>query len=114
MSELNQIKEKYKGKKLIIPDYYSPQKEYYSVNDLDDFEMAKHYLGELVSHEASITEDGIAFLKDVYGFSNLSRTLFNEKWFEDEFKSFKEIEEWLGWLEKNTITTNPSDSAVIK
>lgn len=98
----DQIVEKYKNKKLIVPDYYSPKKEYYSVEDFVDFDWFKHYLGELVSHEASITRDGIGFLKEAYGFVELSATLFNDGWFRNEFKNVEELRDWFEWLEKNT------------
>lgn len=103
MNPSNHLNEKYQNKKLIIPDYYSPEKEFYSYNDLVDYDSFKHCLGELVSHEASITKDGVEFIKDYYGFDALSESLYKGGWFEQEFRTAKEIYDWLVWLEDNII-----------
>ncbi len=67
----NELKQKYKNKPLIVPDYASSKKENYSLDDFKDFEWLMYYLGEVNNHEASLQKAGIDFLKGVFGLRNL-------------------------------------------
>ena len=96
------LKNKFSGKKLIVPAYASRKKEFYSFEDLSPFGELSSILGEVNEGESYITPDGISFLKEAYGFDKLAQLLFNEKWFEDEYKNPAEIFEWLTSWEKES------------
>ena len=97
---LLEIKEKYQGRPLVVPDYSSRKKEYYTIDDFKDFEWLMHYLGEVKNHEASITQEGVEFFKEAFGLENLAQLLYDNQWFKEEFKNSNEIAEWLKWWEK--------------
>ena len=94
-----EIINKYKDKPLIIPEYASRKKEYYLADDFNDFKWLMNYIGEVNSHEAYITRAGIEFFKEAFGFEELAKLLYNNHWFEEEFKTPSEIVEWLKWWE---------------
>ena len=96
------IIDKFKNKPLVVPEYASRKKEYYSVDDFKDFEWLMHYLGEVNSHEAYITPVGIEFFKEAFGLESFAQLLYNNHWFEEEFKTPAEIVEWLKWWENES------------
>jgi hypothetical protein len=95
------IKKKYKNKALIIPTYASAKKEYYSIDDLVEFEQVKFYLGEVRDHEADITPLGIDFFKEVYSLEKLANLLYENQWYSDEFDNPTLILDWLKWWDVN-------------
>lgn len=94
------IKEKYKQEALIVPNYDSRKKEYYSIDDLDSFDSIRYFLGEVNDHEADLTEQGINFFREAFGLENLAKMLYKNGWYSDEFKNSSEILEWLKWWEQ--------------
>jgi len=99
-----ELKVKYKDKPLIVPDYASRKKEYYSVDDFKDFEWLMYYLGEVKSHEASMKKEGLEFFKEAFGLENLAQLLYDNQWFKEEFKNSNEIVEWLKWWDNESKT----------
>lgn len=100
-----ELRNKYKGKALIIPNY-TANKKFYSIEDFSDTEEAIAYLAEINDHEADFTEDGILLFKDMFGLENLADILFKKRWYEDEYKSANEIHDWLKWWEINARKIN--------
>ncbi len=95
-----EIKEKFKDKLLILPSYNTDRKLYLGQN-LCKFDQLFYSLGEIQSHEAIITQDGINFIAEAYGFKQLAELLFENKWFSEDFKSVQEIDKWLKDLKAN-------------
>lgn len=89
-----EIREKYKKKLLVIPSY-NADKKFYLGENLSNFDQLAYSLGEIRSHEATITQDGISFIEETHGFKGLSEALFKDGWFPEDFQSAKEIGEWL-------------------
>lgn len=87
-----ELKDKYKNQKLIALAYKS-SKEFYTVDDLSNFEELRFGLGEVNDHDAYITKTGFEFFKEV-GISKISELLFSNQWYSDEFNSPEEIVEW--------------------
>lgn len=98
-----EIEDRYKETKLIVPSYASRKVNYYSVDDLKDFESLKYCLSELSDHEAYITSDGMNFLKESIGLKELSKALHRNKWYLDEHSSAEEIYEWLLWWDSESV-----------
>ncbi|MGB0757176.1 MAG: hypothetical protein ACPGO5_01845, partial [Patescibacteria group bacterium] len=76
--------------------------ESYLVNDIQTLDDLSHYLAEVNDHEAYITESGIGFIKDVFGFEKLADMLFKENWYSEEYKQASEIHDWLKIWEKES------------
>lgn len=90
----NRLKLKYSGKAIIVPIYASREKQYYSIDDIQNFSKLRYFLGEVNNHEAYITTSGIDFLKDAFGFEELAKKLYEEEWFSDEFTDTQSIIQW--------------------
>lgn len=89
-----EIRKKYNGKALIVPAYQASV-DYYSVEDLEEFNNLCSYLADVWEHEADITKLGIEFLEEACGLKELAEILYQESWFSGDFVSVDEIYRWL-------------------
>lgn len=93
--------QKYSEKKLGNTTY-GINKEYY-VQDFIDIHRLRHILAETYTSESRINTFGIGFLKEYYGFKNLSEILEKAGGLDSGVANAREIHEWLEVLEKEDL-----------
>jgi hypothetical protein len=96
------VKKKYEGKVLVIKNYTTPKSELY-VDDLLKLDSIVHEIYEFQTSEATLTDDGLAFIKDFYGIENLAKELIHED------LGFQEEREIIVWLKQKCEWTNKNE-----
>jgi hypothetical protein len=102
----SQLEEKYSNKVLGIRLYNSEKNKFY-IADFLDISLLSSFIDELYCCESDITQDGIKFLEENYGFSNLANILLTNNKLKEDIKNYSEAD-LTNWLrtQKPLITSD--------